>query len=109
MIWNKIFWIIIADAWYLSKELREKAVDRWKQLITTVRGNMKNLMTKFQHWLLRVRQKVEMVFSVLKLRFHLETSLPHSEIWYFTHYILCLTAYQFNKFCKVAYSMLKLA
>jgi hypothetical protein len=27
------------------------------------------------------------------LDLELETSLPCSDIWYFTHYILCLTAY----------------
>jgi hypothetical protein len=41
---------------------------------------MKKLMTNFQHNLLKMRQRVEMVFSVLKTRMNLETSLPRSEV-----------------------------
>lgn len=98
MMWNDIFGMIIADAWYIWKEWQKKAQDNWKYLFTAVKANMKKLMTNFQHNLLKMRQRVEMVFSVLKTRMNLETSLPRSEVWHFTHYILCLTAYQLKKF-----------
>lgn len=97
-MWNEIFGIIIADAGYVSKDLQEKAHRLGKQLLTGVRANMKKLMTQAQHQLLKLRQYVETVFSVLKLRFGIETSLPRSPLGYFAHYIWCLTAYQLKKF-----------
>jgi len=45
-----------------------------------------------------LRQKVETVFSVLKLRMGLETTLPRSPKGFFAHYIWCITAYQMKKF-----------
>jgi hypothetical protein len=59
---------------------------------------MKKLMTNAQHKVLKMRQRVEIVFSVLKYRMRMETSLPRAEVGYFSHYILCLTAYQLKKF-----------
>ena len=108
MIWDNIFWMIIADAWYVWKKWQEKAKENWKHLFTAVKANMKKLMTKFQHNLLKMRQRVEIVFSVLKHRMGMETSLPRSEIWYFSHYILCLTAYQFKKIFQNTYIIKKL-
>lgn len=64
---------------------------------------MKKLMTKLQHQILRCRQIVETVFSVLKLRFGLETTLPRSELGYFAHYMWCLAAYQLTRYFKRTY------
>jgi transposase len=87
MIWNKILGTIIADAGYVGKNWQKKAQDLGKILIT-----------KAQHNLLKLRQLVETVFSVLKHRINLETTLPRSELGYFAHYIWCISSYQFKKF-----------
>ncbi len=98
MMWKDIFWMIVADAWYIWKNWEDKARENGKHLFTAVKANMKKLMTKVQHQILKMRQRVEIVFSVLKHRMWMETSLARSEIWYFSHYVLCLTAYQLKKF-----------
>ena len=97
-MWVRIFGMIIADAGYVGKNLQEKGWRLGKRLLTGVRANMKKLITQAQHQLLKLRQCVETVFSVLKLRMGIETSLPRSPLGYFAHYIWCLVAYQFKKF-----------
>lgn len=97
-MWNDIFGMIIADAGYVSKELREKGLRLGKHLFAGVRANMKKIMTETMHQLLKLRQCVERVFSVLKLRMGIETTLPRSPLGYFAHYLWCITAYQLKKF-----------
>jgi transposase len=113
MMWNTIFGMIIADAGYLGKKWQEKAARLGKRLLTAVKANMKKIMTNTQHELLKLRQYVEIVFSVLKVRLGLETSLPRSPLGHFAHYLWCLTAYQmdqyfafmFNNFQKLSVPM----
>lgn len=100
MMWNDIFGMIIADAGYLGGNWQEKARGLGKQLLTGVRANMKKIMTGTQHHLLNLRQRVETVFSVLKLRFGIESTLARSELGLFAHYIWSITAYQFKKFVE---------
>lgn len=50
--------------------------------------------------LLKMRQAVETVFSVLKLRFGLESTLPRSTLGFFAHYFWALAAYQLKQFFK---------
>ena len=102
-IWNNIFGMIIADAGYVGKNWINKAKNLGKHLFTAVRANMKKIMTSAQHKLLKLRQNVETVFSVLKLRMGIETTLPRSPFGYFAHYIWCLTAYQINQYFKYFY------
>lgn len=97
MIWNTIFGMIIADAGYLGKNWQEKARGLGKHLFTAVKANMKKIMTHAQHQLLKLRQCVETVFSVLKVRLGLETSLPRSPLGHFAHYLWCITAYQVDQ------------
>lgn len=101
MMWSDIFGMIIADAGYMGKEWAEKAKNLGKNLFAAVRKNMKKMMTKAQHQLFRMRQKVEIVFSVLKLRLGLETALPRSSLGFFSHYLWCLTAYELKKFFQL--------
>jgi len=108
MMWNDIFGIIIADAGYVSKKLERKAFDLGKFLLTGVRANMKKIMTEIEHQLLKLRQLVEIVFSVLKLRMGLENTLPRSPLGYFAHYIWCITAYQLKKFFELLFVKPKL-
>ena len=98
MIWNDIFGMIVADAGYVGKALFEKGLKLGKFVCAAVRANMKKLMTKTQHQILKMRMKVEVVFSVLKLRMGLENSLPRSSLGHFAHYIWCITAYQMKKY-----------
>lgn len=67
-MWNMIFGLIIADAGYLGKNWQKKAINLGKHLFTAVKANMKKIMTEAQHQLLNLRQRVETVFSVLKVR-----------------------------------------
>lgn len=103
-MWNDIFGMIIADAGYVSKKLEQKAFSLGKFLLTGVRANMRKIMTETEHQLLRLRQLVENVFSVLKLRMGLETTLPRSPLGYFAHYIWCITAYQLKKFFELLFA-----
>lgn len=98
MMWNGIFGVIVADAGYVGKNWQEKARSLGKILFTAVRENMKKLMTETEHAILKLRQKVETVFSVLKLRMGIESTLPRSPLGYFAHYVWCITAYQLKKF-----------
>lgn len=98
MMWNYIFGLIVADAGYLGKDLQDQARLLGKDLLTGVRANMKKLMTKTQHELLKLRQVVESVFSVLKLRMGMQSSLPRSPLGYFARYVWCLAAYQLKQY-----------
>jgi transposase len=99
-MWDGIIGMIIADAGYLGKDWVAKAAEAGKTLSTAVRTNMKKLMTKAQHQLLKERQKVEIVFSTLKLRFGLVNTLPRSVLGYFAHYLWALTAYELKHFME---------
>lgn len=109
MMWNNIFGMIIADAGYVSKKLQEKAFGLGKILLTGVRANMKKIMTETERQLLKLRQLAETVYSVLKLRVGLETTLPRSPLGYFAHYIWRITAYQLKKFFELLFAKPKLA
>jgi hypothetical protein len=65
--------------------------------MTGVKKIMKKLMTRWQHALMKARQVVEGVFSVLKFRLGMETSLPRSAMGFFAHYAWCLLAYQLRR------------
>lgn len=93
MIWNNIFGTIVADAGYIGKRIKEKARKLGKFLFTGVRANMKKIMSETEHQILNLRERVETVFSVLKLRMGLETTLPRSLFGFFAHYLWCITAY----------------
>ncbi len=103
MMWNNIFGMIIADAGYLGKDLQKKGLSLGKHLFTAVKANMKKLMTEIEWQLLKMRQCVETVFSVLKLRMGIETTLPRSPLGYMAHYLWCLTAYQLKKFFELLF------
>jgi hypothetical protein len=86
-----IFGKIVADAGYLGVKSELETYD----FISAVRKNMKKLMTKDQHSLLKRRQMVETVFSVIKDRLGLVTSLARSLNGLFSRYAFCLLAYFF--------------
>lgn len=99
-IWNDIFGTIVADAGYIGKNWQEKARVGGKLLFTAVKANMRKIKTETEDMILRMRQRVECVFSVLKLRMGLESTLPRSLLGFRAHYLWCITAYQLNQFFK---------
>lgn len=87
--------LLLADAGYVSKKLEKKALQRHNLLLTCVKKNMKKLITPLHLFLLNKRIHVEQLFSVLKERYGLITSLPRSEGGYLAHYIRVLFGYLF--------------
>lgn len=85
--------LVVADAGYLSKTLMLKLFEQGILFMTGVRKNMKRLMSSVQHKLLKLRQRAEGVFSVLKLRFNLEASIARSPSGYFSRALFACLAY----------------
>lgn len=88
--------LILADAGYISPRLQLKAIKRNNVILTGIRKNMKKLATPLQIFLLNMRGRIESVFSVLKERLGLITSLPRSENGYLAHYSRVLFGYLFQ-------------
>lgn len=84
----------IADAGYVSLPLKTKLFHMGKDFITAVRANMKQLMTRAQHAIMKKRQLVEIAFSKIKDRLGMATSLPRSVTGMLAHYVYTLLAYQ---------------
>lgn len=89
--------IIVADAGYCSKKLEEKAKKYTNLLITPTRKNMKRLSSPLDICLLNLRSRIEVIFSILKERLNLETSLPRSISGYMSHYIHVIFGYVVKK------------
>ena len=88
--------IIIADKGYVSAKLEKKAHKNNNILLTSVKKNMKKLATPLHIALLNVRIRIESIFSVLKTRCGLVTSLPRSVRGYLSHYIRTIFAHLFR-------------
>jgi len=88
--------IILADAGYISAKLQQKAAKGRNVILTSIRKNMKKLATPLQIFLLNMRGRIESVFSVLKERLGLISSLPRSENGYLAHYSRVLFGYLFQ-------------
>jgi hypothetical protein len=84
----------VADAAYISAKLREKLWELGLLLLTPLRKNIKGLASLEQIQQLKELSIIETVFSVLKDRLGLVTSLPSSLDGYLTQVILVLLAYQ---------------
>ncbi|HZA25157.1 MAG TPA: IS982 family transposase [Dehalococcoidia bacterium] len=89
--------LVVADAAYVSATLRQKLWDLGVLLLTPLRKNMKGLASLEQMGQLKGRSIIETVFSVIKERLGLVTSLPRSLDGYLVHYILVLLAYQLGR------------
>jgi hypothetical protein len=89
--------IVVADAGYISGKLEKKAADRGNILKTCSRSNMKKLATSMDIGHLNLRLRVETLFSILKERLNIVTSLPRSVLGYIAHYIHVIFGYMFNK------------
>lgn len=93
-ITNSIF---IADAGYISEQLQTKARQTANLLFTSVRKNMKKLASHLDICLLNLRPRIETLFSVLKERLGLVTTLPRSVNGYIAHYIHVVFGYVIRK------------
>lgn len=88
--------LILADAGYISPKLQKKAIKQNNIILTGIKKNMRKVATNFQIFLLNLRGRIESVFSVLKERLGLITSLPRSENGYLAHYSRVLFGYLFK-------------
>lgn len=89
--------ILVADAGYTSKKLERKAAVLGNLFITGSRKNMQRLASLLDIRLLNSRSRIEAVFSILKERLGLITSLPRSVEGYLAHYIYVLFGYMMTK------------
>lgn len=87
--------VLVADAGYLSKEYEKKFWDLGTYFLTVTRSNMKTLASIYQQKLMNMRSKIETVFSVLKDKYQLITSISRSVNGYLAHYIRSLFSYIF--------------
>jgi transposase len=101
MIWTELTGIIVADAGYLGKAWSRAASDLNLKLITGVKKIMKKLMSRWEFFLLKARQCVETVFSTLKFRMGMDTTLARSTKGLFAHYVWCLLAYQLKRMGQI--------
>jgi hypothetical protein len=85
--------IVIADAGYLSPTLERKAHQNNNILLTCMRKNMTKLASFLDICLLNLRPRIEVLFSILKERLGLVTSLPRSVNGYLAHYIHTIFGY----------------
>ncbi len=101
LVWHELTGLIVADAGYLGANWQQAAADLGLKLMAGAKKIMKKLLSKWQYFLLKARQRIETVYSVLKLRLGIETSLPRSAMGYFAHYVWCLLAYQLKRMGQV--------
>lgn len=89
--------LVLADAGYVSKTLEKKARENNNLLLTCVRKNMKKCASFLDICLLNLRPRIEVLFSLLKERLGLITSLPRSVDGYLAHYIHVIFGYLVRK------------
>jgi hypothetical protein len=97
LIWKELTGMIVADAGYLGSNWQEAAADLHLILLTGVKKIMRKLMSRWQYFLLKARQRIETTFSVIKFRMGMDSTLPRSIMGYFAHYVWCLLAYQLRR------------
>ena len=97
ILFKNLSGIILGDAGYVISE--KKISDFLKKnihLFTSVRNNMKKLMTKTQHNMLKKREAIETVWSILKERLSIVTSLARSITGLMRHYYYVIVSYFFR-------------
>lgn len=94
---KNLTWMLVWDAWYLSEELKNELLEKWIHFLTWVKKNMKKLMTKWQHKVLKARQIIESTFSTLKWTKDLVSSFARSINWHFARIVYALLSYSIAK------------
>jgi len=89
--------IVVADAGYISKRLTKKARQNSNVLLTCLRKNTRKIASFLDICLLNLRPRIEVLFSILKERLGLITSLPRSVDGYLAHYIHVIFGYLMRK------------
>ncbi|OGG00668.1 hypothetical protein A2153_05815 [Candidatus Gottesmanbacteria bacterium RBG_16_38_7b] len=89
--------IVIADAGYISKRLEKKASKHGNILLTCLRKSSLRLASFLDICLFNLKPRTEILFSILKERLGLITSLPRSVDGYLAHYIHVIFGYLFKK------------
>ncbi|MGP1491198.1 MAG: transposase [Treponema sp.] len=86
-LFNHLAGIFVTDAGYLLKEEElEKMYASARKPVTATRKNMKRIMTKEQFRLLRNRNIIENVWSVMKLNYNLIYHRARSITGMFRHF-----------------------
>lgn len=91
--------IVVGDGGYVSKSLQKELKEENNvSFVTGVKRTMKQLMTKDQHDLLKLRQLVETSFGVMKSGQALVSSFARSVLGHFSRILFALLAYQLRSF-----------
>lgn len=90
---RKLTWTLIADAWYVSKKLRNELNDMWITFLTNYKKNMKKLVTKWFQWLMKLRQIVETWFWMMKCWWNLVSSYSRSLWWHLSRIVYNFLSY----------------
>lgn len=94
---KNIKWTLIADAWYVSEELRSDLSKEWILFLSNYKKNMKVLVTKWFHNLMKLRQIVETWFWMMKCWGNLVSSYSRSIWWHLARIIYNLLSYSLSK------------
>lgn len=88
--------VVVGDTLYGAKVMGQYIRDTFGTIIIASPHpkQKRKLMTKWQHWLLRTRTKIEATFDYLKEHLHLVSSFPRSANGYLLHYVRILLGYQ---------------
>lgn len=96
-LFNGLNGLIIGDAGYILKNKEWKSfLNKNIHLFTSVRNNMKKIMTKEQHEELKKREIIETVWSVLKGNLSIIYTLARSITGMFRHFLYSILAYFFR-------------
>ncbi|MCS7318115.1 MAG: IS982 family transposase [Candidatus Dojkabacteria bacterium] len=89
--------MLIADRGFIDNKWAKELFEQELLLITPPRKNMKKITTQSQLDVLKIRQKIEGILSVLKRFYNLESTLYRSVKGYINHIILVMLSYQIKK------------
>ena len=85
---------IYANAGYIGEALRKTLAESGVKLVAAPRNNMNKLMSYIKHMMLKSRQRIEQVFSVIKTRLGLNCALARSVNGVFVLLISAIVWYQ---------------
>lgn len=92
--------LALGDAGYVSESLKSKLLKEGLFFLAGSYKNMKKLITKTQHKLLRLRQRIESVNANIKHRQGCASSLPRSFIGYMWRYLTAVLSFMLiSQYC----------
>ena len=94
---KKLTWILIADAWYVWKELVSDLHEMWITFLSWYKQNMKKLVTHEYLKFLKLRQIVETWFGMMKCWWTLVSSYARSLWGHFSRIVFNLLAYAIKR------------